>query len=250
MINDLEGTVLALVASFSRIGACFMLMPGLGSFRVPAQIRLFVAIAASMALLPLMWQSIYPKVSVSTAGYVSLIFVEILIGAVLGLVARFYALSLQFAGTAVSMMIGYNAMASSGVEENEPQTELGSLIGLTGLLILFMLDFHHIVIEALTMSYDLMPVGGSFDPQMALITLSDTLSSSFMIILRLISPFIIYGLIFNLAVGMVNKLAPQIPVYFISLPFILTGGLFLLFFGSGEFFRQFADSFLPVFDGR
>ncbi|MCY6382372.1 flagellar biosynthetic protein FliR [Hoeflea prorocentri] len=250
MITDPEGTVLALFASFCRVGACFMIMPGLGSARVPPQVRLFVAIAASMALLPLMWQSIYPKVETSTGGYVSLVVVEILIGSVLGLVARFYVLALQFAGTAVSMMIGFNAMASAGLESPDPQTELGNLIALTGLLILFMLDFHHIVIEALAMSYELMPVGGSFDPQMALVTLSDTLSASFMTILRLISPFIIYGLIFNLAVGMVNKLAPQIPVYFISLPFILTGGLFLLFFGSGEFFSQFADGFVPVFDGR
>ncbi|MEX3007051.1 flagellar biosynthetic protein FliR [Hoeflea sp. TYP-13] len=250
MITDPEGTVLALFASFCRVGACFMLMPGLGSFRIPTQIRLFVAIAASMALLPLMWQEIYPKVAVSTGGYVALIFTEILIGAVLGLVARYYALALQFAGTVMSMMIGFNALPAAGVAEQESQTQLSAFIGLTGLLILFMLDFHHLVIEALTMSYELIPVGGGFDAQLALVTLSDTLSTSFMTMLRLISPFLIYGLVFNLAVGMINKLAPQIPVYFISLPFILTGGLFLLFFGSGEFFRQFADGFMPVFDGR
>jgi flagellar biosynthetic protein FliR len=250
MIIDPEGTVLALFASFCRIGACFMLIPGIGSFRIPAQIRLFVAVAASIALLPLMWSSIYPKIAVSTSGYVGLVFSEIMIGSVLGLIARFYTLALQFAGTTVAMMIGYNAMASADIVEAESQPQLGTMIGFTGLLILFMMDFHHLVIEALTASYDFMPVGSGFDPQMALVTLSDTLTASFLTILRLVSPFIVYGLTFNLSVGMVNKLAPQIPVYFISLPFILTGGLFLLYYGSNDFFHQFAEGFAPVFDGR
>ena len=33
------------------------------------------------------------------------------------------------------------------------------MIGFIGLLILFVMDFHHLVIEALTASYDFMPVG-------------------------------------------------------------------------------------------
>lgn len=250
MILDPEGTVLALFASFCRIGACFMLIPGIGSYRIPAQIRLFVAVAASIALLPLMWPSIYPKIAIGTSGYVSLIFVEILIGAVLGLIARYYTLALQFAGTATAMMIGFNSLPAMDVVEQEQQPQLATMIGFTGLLILFMLDFHHLVIEALTASYDFMPVGGGFDVQMALVTLTDTLSASFLTMLRLISPFVVYGLTFNIAVGMVNKLAPQIPVYFISLPFILTGGLILLFYGSSDFFHEFAAGFAPVFDGR
>ncbi len=250
MITDPEGTVLALFAAFCRIGACFMLIPGIGSYRIPPQIRLFVAVAASIALLPLMWPSIYPKVATSATGYVGLVFGEILIGSVFGLIARFYTLALQFAGTAMAMMIGFNTMPAADIVEREQQPQLATLIGFTGLLILFMLDFHHLVIEALTASYDFMPVGGGFDPQRALVTLSDTLSASFLIMLRLISPFLVYGLTFNLAVGMVNKLAPQIPVYFIALPFILTGGLLLLFFGSNDFFQQFAEGFVPVFDGR
>ena len=68
--------------------------------------------------------------------------------------------------------------------------------------------------------------------------------------LRLLSPFLIYGLVFNIAVGMVNKLAPQIPVYFIALPFIMTGGLLLLYYGSSDFLVQFAEGFVPVFDGQ
>lgn len=237
-------------AAFCRIGTCFMLLPGFGTMRVPVMVRLFVAIAVSFSILPVMWSAIYPRVSEAGPGYIGLVGVEVLIGAVIGLLARYYVLALQFAGTVMSMMIGFNALPSSGIDEAEAQTSLSALIGIAGLLILFMFDFHHLVIISLTNSYNFMPMGFDFDAQLALVSLTDTLVASFKLILQLSAPFILYGLTFNLAVGMVNKLAPQIPVYFISLPFLLAGGLLLFYFGSGDFLTIFGAGFEPVFTGR
>ena len=97
---------------------------------------------------------------------------------------------------------------------------------------LFILDFHHIVILALVDSYRTMPLGGDFEARRALMTLTDTLSSTFMSCCGCASPFIIYGLLFNIAIGFINKLAPQMPIYFISTPFLIMGGLFLVYFAS------------------
>lgn len=249
MIEDPEGTVLAMFAAFCRVGSCFMLLPGFGTMRVPMMVRLFLAIAISFSILPLMWDAIYPRVSGGGPGYIGIVGVEVLIGATIGLLARYYVLALQFAGTIVSMMIGFNALPGSGIDESEAQTSLSSLLSFTGLLVLFMLDFHHMVIGSLIESYDFMPLGFDFDARLALVSLTDTLEAAFAIILQLASPFLIYGLVFNLAVGLVNKLAPQIPIYFISLPFLLAGGLLLLYFGSNDFFRLFAAGFEPVFMG-
>jgi flagellar biosynthesis protein FliR len=250
LIEDPQGTVLAMFAAFCRIGACFMLLPGFGTFRVPMQVRLFIAIGVSFSLLPILWDAIYPRVVGGGTGYIGLIGVELLIGTVIGLLARYYVLALQFAGTVISMMIGFNALPGSGIDEQEAQTALSSMISFTGLLILFMLDFHHVVIVSVTNSYEFMPLGLTFDSQLALVSLTDTLLASFKLILQLSSPFILYGLTFNLAVGMVNKLAPQIPVYFISIPFLLAGGLVLVYFGSPDFFRLFGAGFEPIFMGQ
>ena len=247
MIADPEGTVLAMFAAFCRIGACFMLLPGFGTVRVPMQVRLFVAIAISFALLPIMWDAIYPRVSEGGPGYIGIVGVEVLIGSVIGLLARYYVAALQFAGSVISMMIGFNGMPGSGIEDMEQHTDLSRLISFTGILILFMLDFHHLVIVSLTSSYSFMPLGLAFDSQLALVSLTDTLLASFRLVLQLSSPFILYGLVFNLSVGLVNKLAPQIPVYFISLPFLLFGGLILVYFGSSDFFSLFGAGFEPVF---
>ncbi|OCW56173.1 flagellar biosynthetic protein FliR [Hoeflea olei] len=249
MIEDPEGTVLALFAAFCRIGACIMVLPGFSSFRVPVMIRLFIAVAVSMALLPVMWDAVYPRVQGGGASYLLLVGIEMLIGVTMGLIARYIVMALQFAGTGISMAIGFNASPGSGIIEMEPEGHITAVITFTALFVLFLTDFHHMVIAALVRSYDFMPMGSGFDPQMALTTLADTLAGAFMLALRLASPFLVYGLIFNLSIGMVNKLSPQIPVYFISIPFILFGGLVLFYFGSRSFFTLFVAGFEPLYLG-
>ncbi|MDQ0319177.1 flagellar biosynthetic protein FliR [Pararhizobium capsulatum DSM 1112] len=249
MITDPEGTVLALFAAFCRIGGCIMVMPGFSTARVSVNIRLLLAAAISMAILPIMWDQIYPQVTGKGHTYIYLIATETVIGSVIGLISRYYVLGLQFAGTVLTMMIGFNAPPSADVLEDTPENQLTNMISFAGLMMLFMLDFHHVMIESLVDSYKVMPIGVGFDPQGVLITLTNALETTFMIMLRLASPFLIYGLLFNLAIGLVNKLAPAIPIYFISLPYLIMGGMFLLYLGIAAMLKLFADGFGPVMLG-
>jgi flagellar biosynthesis protein FliR len=252
MIADvnLETVVLALFLAFCRIGACFMMMPGLASVRVPVQVRLFVAVAASVALLAHLWETIIPLVERSTDRLALLIVSEILIGALIGLVARFYLLALQFMGSAVAMMSGFNAMAGVSVEEPEQQSPLAAIISLSALLLLFILDFHHEIVRALIGSYQVIPIEGLFNAQAALVNLADTLSEAFFMMLRLGSPFIAYAILVSLATGLINKLTPQIPIYFVSLPFLIAGALIMMYFAIGPLLTLFADGFVPMTVGR
>src|SRR5690606_23052116 len=247
----LEMAVLAAFLAFCRIGACMMLMPGLGSARVPMQVRLFLAVSVSLALLVHLWEAIAPHVSRPPSELLLLIASELALGALIGLVVRFYVLALQFIGSAITMLSGFGlAAADVAVEEIHPPPAMAAIISLAALMLLFALDFHHAIFRALIASYELAPVSVLFDPRSALIDLSDTLSEAFFVMIRLGSPFVAYAILVNLAVGFLNKLAPQIPLYFISLPFVIAGGLILLYFGIGTFLALFADGFIPTTLGR
>jgi flagellar biosynthesis protein FliR len=158
-----------------------------------------------------------------------------------------YVLGLQFAGAILTMSIGFTAPGGHDVLEDMQETSLTSLITFSGLMLLFILDFHHMIFRALVDSYSVTPVGAVLEPQKLLITLTDTLRASTNIMLRLASPFLIFGLLFNVAIGLVNKLAPQVPVYFISTPYLITGGIFMMYLAIGAMIRQFADGFGPIF---
>lgn len=241
-----ENVVIAAFLAFCRIGGCFMLMPGLASVRVPMNVRLFVAIAVSFALLVHMWDSFAAVVDPNPGTLLPMVGSEILVGALIGLLARFYLLALQFMAAAISMMSGLGGMPGNGIEEPDAQMPMAGIISLTALVLLFALDFHHLIIEALVASYDLVPLATPFDPQGALTDLTDVLSEAFLVVLRLGSPFIAYAILVNLAAGLINKLSPQIPVYFVSLPFVIAGALILAYLSFGTMISLFADSFATV----
>ena len=94
------------------------------------------------------------------------------------------------------------------------------------------------------------PIESLFDPQSALTDITDTLSDAFFVMIRLGSPFLAYAILVNLAIGFINKLTPQIPIYFISLPFVIAGGIILLYFAIPSLLGLFAEGFFPIFEGR
>jgi flagellar biosynthetic protein FliR len=250
MITDPQGTVLALFLVFCRIGGCVLVMPGFSSARMPMVIRVFMAGALSLAVIPVLWDTVYPAVHTSSAIYIGFIFSESLIGVMYGMLARLYTLGLQFAASVLAMMVGYSQPSASDIFEDTAESALSGFVTFAGMMILFMMDFHHIVFRALIDSYTSMPFGGIMEMRSTLISFTDTLSSTTYIMLRLSSPFLIFGLLFNIAIGFINKLAPQIPVYFISTPYLLLGGLFLFYFSVAAMISQFGQSFATVFIGR
>ena len=72
-----------------------------------------------------------------------------------------------------------------------------------------------------------------------MVNVTDTLSKAFLSTIRIAAPFIVFAVVVNIAVGLINKLTPSIPVYFISMPFVLAGGLMLLYFAMSDLLRFF-----------
>lgn len=237
-------TVLSAFVMFCRIGACLMLMPGFSSPRVPVRVRLFLAIAITLALVPLL----APRVEAvlpddSPIAVLSLVFSEGLIGAIIGLMGRMFFLALQFAGASIAMLIGLQNTPDAMIVEAEPVAGVTSLITLTAVVLFFLTDLHWEVLRALVESYVAVPVAEQVAANFGLIKIVDSLSESFFLALRITAPFIVYSLTINLMFGILGKLTPQIPVYFISIPFVLAGGGIILFFATTEFLQIFINGF-------
>jgi flagellar biosynthetic protein FliR len=108
---------------------------------------------------------------------------------------------------------------------------------------MFLTNQHAEVIRALAGSYSRITPGTTFEAQAGLIQIADRAAETFYLALRIGSPFMIYAVVVNLAIGLMNKLTPTIPVYFISMPFVIAGGLFLLYFTGPESLRLFITAF-------
>jgi flagellar biosynthetic protein FliR len=244
-------TVLAVFAIFCRIGACLMLMPGTSSPVLPAQVRLFAAIALTLGLSPLLLPAVSGAVGDGQPfNVLSLIGSELMIGALIGLASRIYFLALQTLGAAMANAIGITAIPGVSLEDGDTMPALASLISLAAVTLVFASGQHWELLGGLVRSYRVWPPAEGVSAAIKLTTLVDRLSASFMLSLRVASPFLIYAVIVNLAIGLANKLTPSIPVYFISLPFVIAGGLILLYQLGPELLIQFMSAFVSWLDGQ
>ena len=235
---------------FCRIAGVFMVIPGFSSARVSVRIRLLAAVALTIALFPLVADEVLGRIQSSDAGGLArAVFSEVVIGVAIGLIARIYLLALEFIMATVAMSVGYGGMLGPPIEGPDPQAALTTLVSFTALMILFAVDFHHVVLRAALNSYDAFPVGDLPDTQVLLSDLVDTLAVTFSIALRLGSPFIGFAIIANVLVGALNKLAVQIPIYFIALPAMLMGALILLYFNLPFVLSVFGDGFAMLYRG-
>lgn len=229
---------------FCRIGGCLMLMPGFASPRVPMQVRLLLALAVTLVLAPVM----LPKFAGSAPGLVAndavrFLIVEMMIGGAIGLMGRFFFLALHFLLSAVAMMIGYTALPGTPVEDTEPAPPFAGLILLSATLLFFASGQHWEVLQALIDSYTVLPLGSAFLADLQLTRIVDVLSRATFLALKVCGPFVVFAVIVNLLFGIVNKLSQQIPVFFVSIPFIFAGAFFVLLFSSSEILLLFLEGF-------
>jgi flagellar biosynthetic protein FliR len=237
-------TLLHTFIIFCRIGGCLMLMPGFSSPRVPARFRLFIAMGVTLALTPAVLPSVAAAVpEPHPAILLRVIVSETLIGTLIGLMARFFYLALQTIATAMATAAGLGQLPGLPIDEAEASAPFVTLITITATTLMFVTNQHAEVIRALAASYSRIVPAAEFSAQASLIQLADRIADTFFLALRIGSPFMIYAVVVNLAIGLMNKLTPSIPVYFISLPFVITGGLFILYFSGPESLRLFSLAF-------
>lgn len=238
-------TVMGAFLLFCRIGTVMVLMPGLSSTNIPMQIRLFLALAISLALAPLLLAGARRAVfSTEPHAMLWLIGGELLIGALIGLLAQIFFMALQALASVIASVVGFSGVPGAPIEGHEPTPALVSLITVTAVVLMFQAGAHWELLRGLVASYSVLPIGEMFDARAGLIQIADQLSQTFLIVLRISSPFLIYAIIVNLAVGIVNKLLPQISVYFVSLPIVLAGGLLALYLNIQELLGLFTAEFM------
>lgn len=223
--------VLTAFVVFCRIGGCLLVVPGFSSPRIPVRARLFVAIAIALALTPLLVGDVQPVVEAATPiDLLATILSESLKGVLIGLLARFFFVALETMTMATSMSIGLTSAFAGPVEDEEAMPTIVSLVTLAALMLIFVTDLHWEVFRGLAASYTVLPVKAGFDPRVGVTQLVDQASRTFLFTLRIASPFLVFSIVANFAIGLINKLVPQVPVTFIVTPFLIAGGLALLYF--------------------
>lgn len=212
---------------FLRVGATVALLPGFGEQSVPMRIKLTIALAFTVIVAPALTQ---PVPVFSPDALVQLGLTETIAGLLLGLGIRLFILALQTAGaiaaqsTSLSQILGGAAI--------EPLPAMGYVLTVGAIALAVMAGLHVKAAHLLIHSYVLLPIGlFSAGADVANWGLSQV-AYAFELAFLLAAPFVLMSVLYNLALGVINKAMPQLMVAFVGAPVITLGGLFLLFLAA------------------
>jgi flagellar biosynthetic protein FliR len=232
-ISFLPAVATAFLLTFARTGAIVMLLPGVGELSVPPRVRLTIALVLTAILLPA-HQKAY-AVDLKTFGPVLvLLFQELIVGAVPGLTGRLAISALQITGSVVAQQLGLDPT------QNQQGLLVGNFLTLIGVALIFATDLHHLVIAAMNDSYTIFPAELSLMGNAAQ-HVTRIIATSFRIGIQLSAPFLVFGLLFNIGLGVLSQLIPQMQVFFIGLPLSSMLGLLLLLLVIGAMMGRFVS---------
>ncbi len=211
------------LAVFLRIGACFIVLPGLGEQMIPMRVRLGAALAFTVFLTP----ALLPGLNVTdTIPSLSTFYSEALAGLILGLALRLLVHALQIAGVIAAQSTSLSQIM--GGASPDPQPAMGAILMLGGLTLALISGLHIHLVGTFLRSYDVLPFGDLPGPRDLGAWGIDQVRESFGLALSLAAPFLIASLLYNVALGVINKAMPQLMVAFVGAPAITWGGLVLL----------------------
>lgn len=239
-VSFLPALAAAFLLVFARIGTMVMLLPGLGEMSVPMRVRLAIALLLSAMFLPL-HRSAY-AIDLREYGPVLLMLGhELLIGAVLGLTARLTISALQVAGSVVAQQLGLGFVTTIDPTQGQQNVIVGNFLTLLGITLVFATDLHYLVIAALNDSYRLFAPGAPILPGDIASHITRIVAAAFRVGIQLSAPFLVFGLLFNLGLGILSRLMPQMQVFFIGLPLSILLGFLILLVVVGAMMGTFTD---------
>ena len=217
---------------FARLGAVLMVAPVWGEQAMPVMLRLAMALLVTAALAPAL-AATAPQPPADIIAAIPLIVFEVIIGLILGLGARLMMSALQVAGATAGIASGLGFAQQVDPIASQPAAIFSGFFSLLGLLLIMSAGLHRVMLEAAADSYQIYPPGAFPPVGDASSFMIDAVSNSFRLGIQIAAPVLVFSLIFNIALGLISRLIPQVQVFMTGLPLSIILSLAVIALGLG-----------------
>jgi flagellar biosynthetic protein FliR len=245
-LASLPAWAFAFVLVLGRIGAALTLLPGLGEASPPAMLRAGLAVGVTALLLPGIMPLI-PQVPADVPTVVGMIAAEVVTGMWLGWLARLLVLALPIAGQFIAFMLGVSNVLVTDPELSGQSSALEQLFSLAAPLALLISGLYAVPLEALVGSYHVIAPGALLPAGDGTELAVRAVGQCFALALELASPFVLAAIVWTVVIGLVARLVPNVPVYFVAMPGQILGGLALLAVLGGAVMATWMDATIAGF---
>jgi len=201
----------------SRVAGFVSAIPVILANQTPPRVKVGLVFMIALVLFPVM-EPTMPPVTFTPANFLLLMITEILLGTMIGLIARMIFTAVEYGGTVIGYQMGF-AAANIFDPQNERQLALISQFqNVFAILIFLAIDGHHIFLQLAAESYNLLPPGVfniSGDAIPYLLKLS---SRIFVLGIQFSAPVLAVLLLSGLILGILARVFPQLNVFLLSFP--------------------------------
>jgi flagellar biosynthetic protein FliR len=146
----------------------------------------------------------------------------------------------------IAQQLGLGFVTSVDPTQGQQGIVVGNLLTILGITLLFATDLHHLVIAALTDSYKIFKPGELISSGDVASLATKTFALAFKIGVQLSAPFLVFGLVFNIGLGVLARLMPQMQVYFVGAPLSILLGFLILVAVIATMMGVFVDYFVLI----
>lgn len=201
-----------------RSSAIFLTAPVLGNTAVPMRVKVGLSGLLALILTPMLMDTKIVADIDSVWGLVPAVLSELMLGVLIGMLAQFFFVALQFAGQVVGLQMGFGMASVFDPHFGASVSVTGQFYLLLGILVFLLLDGHHWVLVALQKSFTTIPLGAfTFDGR-ALGVLLTASNDLFWVALMLMAPVLGVLVLGEVAMAIVARIMPQMNVFVAAFP--------------------------------
>jgi len=224
--EQLNAWLTAFLWPFGRMLALVATAPVTGHGSVP--IRVKIGLAAFMALVVAPALGPMPAFTVFSAAGIWIVVTQFLIGSAMGFAMQIVFGAVEAAGDYIGLSMGLGFATFFDPHASGATPVMGRFLNAVAILAFLAFDGHLQVFAALAESFQILPVSADLLHAPGWRTLAASGMAVFQMGLLLALPVVAALLIVNLALGILNRAAPQIGIFQIGFPVTMLVGLLLL----------------------
>lgn len=222
-----EGQIIAYALIFLRIIAFVVAMPVIGTNSVPVVVKILFSLVLAILLGPVLKFQNAEMIQIGDQ-IVLLAIRELFIGLFLGYLMRLFFFCISIAGEIIGISSGVTSAQLFNPAMGTQGNVMEQFYLIIATLFFFGLNGHHIFLQGLAKSFEILPIAKASINTNAF----GSISQSFQLILamgvRLGAPVMISILLTNLAMGVVGRAVPQMNVLVTSLQVTFLITIFVL----------------------
>lgn len=236
--------------SFARFISFITIVPFFGGSVVPSQVKVATATALVIITYPALLAELPADGSplpFGPVGFVGMLAKEVFVGFTLGFVASLVFEAVQVAGRLADLQRGSTMSELFAPQLQERVSEFGQFKLQLAIVIFLTTGAHRFFISSLVRSFEFIPalkfphIEAGWTPAAEFMTMIT--GSVLSIGIQLAVPIIITLLLTDLFFGLINRVAPQVNVFFLSMPVKMWIGIFVLAVMMPFLIERFRDYF-------